>query len=183
MDTSFFRENVDVVVIDRPLQQYKIWEQLTTPKPYSFAVASAEILKFWDNKLAFKEWMIKNGFGAHILRPLDHLNPSFPCILKVVDRNIGKADHVTSGKAVFLIKNSSQLKEVITTTITKHNKININKINKGKIQKKEYFLEEALPGVFEGTFYAAAFEGKLVSLRCMVGRLLLLLILLLQLLL
>ena len=157
---KYFRLHIDVAVIDKPISQSQIWLQNGMKKPLSFVVADNQHLSIWDNKLTFKHWLIDNGFSDHVL-PAQTKTTSFPCILKVVDLYPGKKDHVTSGINVFLIKNATQLSDVVSLMITNHN------IKVKEDRKKNYFIEEALPGLYEGTFYAAAFEGELVSLRCM----------------
>lgn len=158
---TFFHEDVDIVVLDRPLQYHGLYSILSDPKPLSFAIANLDILKQWDNKLFFKTWLHGIGLGDFAARTYDATNISFPCILKVVGQNAIK-DHVTSGKSVFLIHDMKSLNETV------HSQITLFNVHKAPRSRRQYFLEQPLLGRFEGTVYSSAFEGEALAVRCMV---------------
>lgn len=158
---SFFHDAVDLVLLDRPLLYYTYFSNLGDPKPDSFATAPLEVLRLWDNKLFFKQWLQRIGLGAFTPHTMQGGNISFPCILKIVGVS-AKKDHITSGKAVFLIKGPQQLNDTVQMHVTRFN------IHKSPASKRQFFLEEPLVGQFEGTVYSSAYEGELLSLRCMV---------------
>jgi hypothetical protein len=160
MPASYFLDDVDMVLIDKPILYHKYFDKFSS-KPPSLALASLDILEKWDNKKFFKLWLRDIGMGAYIAPAVNSSNATFPCILKIVGLT-SKKDHATSGKTVYLIYGVEQMDTVIKEEVDAKN------FHKAPGNKVQYFLEEPLVGPHEGTLYGSVYGGELLSLRCFV---------------
>ena len=154
-------DDLDLVLIDKPLLYHDFFSRFLPYTPNSIALPNLEVLQQWDNKLFFKGWLHRIDLGDFAVQTFNSSDPPFPCILKVVGL-FARKDHISSGKTVFLIRDKAQLQEVIKTHISQYN------VHKSPRNLCQYFLEEPIPGSNEGTMYCSAYEGNLLSLRCMV---------------
>ena len=108
---------------------------------------NTEILVIWSDKMRWKQWMISNGFGKYVAKPVDLKRPlQYPFILKE-----GLSEN---SQGVTVVENATQLQAKLAHFKAK--------------SITNYYGEEALTGMgkAQGIFYVSAFQGKVLSIQC-----------------
>lgn len=106
-------------------------------------------MDLFGDKVRWLQFMRNSGLGAHVPTVYEQNSCDvYPCMLKNSAKHWGKGVHV--------VRNQSHLQEVITRNVRAH---------------ESYHLEEGLAGwgLTEASAFGSVYEGKLMSLRCILS--------------
>jgi len=146
-DVDLIEQSCDMVIsVTSGIYFHETYNASTTlPLVLVYPSHYPDILLLWSDKIRWKHWMIENGFGNYIAKPVDINKPTYPFILKE-----GLSEN-SQGVSVIEVPSQLQLK----LKYFKDNNIT------------NYYGEEALIGMGsgQGIFYVSAYHGKVLNIQ------------------
>ena len=147
-EPSDFTADIDMLTYANFSALTSLYEQSAVKLP-NYVSNDPKIVDIFDNKIQWKQWMVKVGLGAHIPTTFDPSKDEstfqYPIVLKTNEH---------FGHGVYIVHNKEDLRSIATNL---------------KAKGVAYMLEEALTafGLSEVFVWGSAYRGRLLAERCM----------------